>query len=106
MVKMYFSDVLEYQRFMGNYSTVVGYGFKYSSKIQIFKDPRGSSHIWPRLASAYPGRPLSSCGLTPFLSLCMFVCCSATTFVVIFLGGSVVKHLGWRIGALATPGTD
>jgi hypothetical protein len=35
MVKMYFSDVLEYQRFMGNYSTVVGYGFKYS-KIQTF----------------------------------------------------------------------
>jgi hypothetical protein len=35
----------------------------------------------------------------------MSLCYSATTFVVIFLGGSVVKHLGWRIGALATPGT-
>jgi ATP/ADP translocase len=35
MVKMYFSDVLEYQRFMGNYSTVVGYVhfiFKHSNQ--------------------------------------------------------------------------
>lgn len=27
----------------------------------------------------------------------------ATTFVVIFFGSNIVKHLGWRIGALATP---
>ena len=29
----------------------------------------------------------------------------ATTFIVIFFGSNIVKHLGWRIGALATPGT-
>lgn len=27
----------------------------------------------------------------------------ATTFVVIFFGSNIVKHLGWRTGALATP---
>ena len=26
-----------------------------------------------------------------------------TTFFVIFLGGNVIKHLGWKVGALATP---
>jgi len=32
---------------------------------------------------------------------CLF---SSITFVVIFFGSNVVKHLGWRIGALTTPG--
>lgn len=32
--------------------------------------------------------------------------CRATTFIVIFFGSNIVKHLGWRIGALATPGTE
>lgn len=27
----------------------------------------------------------------------------ATTFVVIFFGSNLIKHLGWRAGALATP---
>ena len=26
-----------------------------------------------------------------------------TTFVVIFVGSNLVKHVGWRAGALATP---
>lgn len=26
-----------------------------------------------------------------------------TTFVVIFFGSNLIKHLGWRAGALATP---
>ncbi len=51
MVKDYFPDKLQYQRFMGYYSSTVG----------------------------------------------------ATTFIVIFFGSNIVKHLGWRIGALATP---
>ena len=27
-----------------------------------------------------------------------------TTFFVIFLGGTIIKKLGWKVGALATPG--
>lgn len=26
-----------------------------------------------------------------------------TTFVVIFFGSNLIKHVGWRAGALATP---
>lgn len=51
LVKEQYPDKLDYQRFMGNFSSLVG----------------------------------------------------TTTFLVIFLGSNIIKVLGWRIGALATP---
>jgi len=51
LVKKQYPSALEYQHFMGTFSSVVG----------------------------------------------------VTTFFVIFLGGNVIKHLGWKVGALATP---
>jgi len=51
LVKKQYPSALEYQHFMGTFSSVVG----------------------------------------------------VTTFFIIFLGGNVIKHLGWKIGALATP---
>ncbi|GMI59658.1 hypothetical protein ScalyP_jg4020 [Parmales sp. scaly parma] len=51
LVKKKYPETLDYQRFMGTFSTVVG----------------------------------------------------LTTFFVIFIGSNVIKNLGWRVGALATP---
>jgi len=51
LVKRQYPDPLDYQRFMGNFSSIVG----------------------------------------------------LATFVVIFLGSNIIKILGWRVGALATP---
>mmetsp|Transcript_29221 Transcript_29221/g.67061 ORF Transcript_29221/g.67061 Transcript_29221/m.67061 type:complete len:624 (-) Transcript_29221:796-2667(-) len=53
LVKRQYPNSLDYQRFMGNFSSIVG----------------------------------------------------VATFLVIFVGGNVIKHLGWRVGALATPTT-
>jgi AAA family ATP:ADP antiporter len=51
LVKRKYSNLLDYQSFMGQFSSAVG----------------------------------------------------ATTFFVIFIGGNVIKHLGWKAGAMATP---
>ena len=51
LVKKQYPSAMEYQHFMGTFSSVVG----------------------------------------------------VTTFLVIFLGGNIIKHLGWKTGALATP---
>jgi len=51
VLKLKYPDKLDYQRFMGNFTTTVG----------------------------------------------------MTTFMIIFVGSNIVKHLGWRVGALMTP---
>jgi len=51
VLKVQYPDKLEYQRFMGNFTSIVG----------------------------------------------------VATFLIIFIGSNVVKHLGWKVGALVTP---
>lgn len=83
MVKAYFPNKLDYQRFMGYYSSTVGSVFVGFTQA-IFYLFMCLLHTYNQPNKTY----------------------RATTFIVIFFGSNIVKHLGWRIGALATPGAD
>jgi len=70
---------------------VIGYGLSINFTEIIWKSLVKKAHPDPVDYQRFMGNFSSAVGLA--------------TFLVIFAGGNVIKHLGWRVGAVATPTT-